>query len=156
IVSATERSLPNEAYVPFIQTDVAVNPGNSGGPLLNTRGEVIGINSQIYSQTGGYMGVSFAIPIAAAMGVAQQLRSAGHVTRGRLGVGIQEVSSALAQSFHLPNTNGALVTTVEPGGPAAKAGVAAGDVIQRFAGKDIADATDLPRLVAQTKPGREV
>ncbi|MCW7541753.1 DegQ family serine endoprotease [Aquabacterium sp. A7-Y] len=156
IVSATERTLPDETYVPFIQTDVAVNPGNSGGPLLNTRGEVVGINSQIYSRTGGYMGVSFAIPIAVAMDIAQQLRTDGHVTRGRLGVGIQEVTSQLAQSFKLKDARGALVTTVEPDGPADKAGIAAGDVILRFAGQEVADATALPRLVAQTKPGTTV
>jgi serine protease Do len=153
IVSATERSLPDETYVPFIQTDVAVNPGNSGGPLLNTRGEVVGINSQIYSRTGGYMGVSFAIPIAVAMDIAQQLRTEGHVTRGRLGVGIQEVSTQLAQSFKLNEPRGALVTAVEPGSPAEKAGLASGDVILRFGGKDVVEAADLARLVAQTRPG---
>ncbi|MET0209224.1 MAG: Do family serine endopeptidase [Burkholderiaceae bacterium] len=156
VVSATERTLPDETYVPFIQTDVAVNPGNSGGPLLNTRGEVVGINSQIYSRTGGYMGVSFAIPIAVAMDVAQQLRTEGRVTRGRLGVGIQEVSSQLAESFKLKEPRGALVTSVEPGSPAAKAGLAPGDVILRFGDKDLAQATDLPRLLAQAKPGTEV
>jgi serine protease Do len=156
IVSAKERSLPDENYVPFIQTDVAVNPGNSGGPLLNTRGEVVGVNSQIYSRTGGYMGVSFAIPISVAMDVAQQLRSEGRVKRGRLGVGIQEVSTQLAQSFKLSEPKGALVTTVEPRSPAERAGLAPGDVILRFAGQDVAEATDLPRLVAQAKPGTEV
>jgi serine protease Do len=156
VVSATERTLPYETYVPFIQTDVAVNPGNSGGPLLNTRGEVVGINSQIYSRTGGYMGVSFAIPIAVAMDVAQQLRTEGRVTRGRLGVGIQDVSSQLAESFKLKEPRGALVTSVEPDSPADKAGLAPGDVILRFGGKDLAQATDLPRLVAQAKPGTEV
>lgn len=156
VVSATERTLPDETYVPFIQTDVAVNPGNSGGPLLNTRGEVVGINSQIYSRTGGYMGVSFAIPIAVAMDIAQQLRTEGRVTRGRLGVGIQEVSSQLAESFKLKEPRGALVTSVEPDSPADKAGLAAGDVILRFGDKDLEAATDLPRLVAQTKPGTQV
>jgi serine protease Do len=156
VVSATERTLPYETYVPFIQTDVAVNPGNSGGPLLNTRGEVVGINSQIYSRTGGYMGVSFAIPIAVAMDVAQQLRTEGRVTRGRLGVGIQEVSSQLAESFKLREPRGALVTSVEPDGPADRAGLAPGDVILRFGGKDLAQAADLPRLVAQAKPGTEI
>jgi len=156
VVSATERTLPYETYVPFIQTDVAVNPGNSGGPLLNTRGEVVGINSQIYSRTGGYMGVSFAIPIAVAMDVAQQLRTEGRVTRGRLGVGIQDVSSQLAESFKLKDPRGALVTSVEPDSPADKAGLAPGDVILRFGGKDLAQAADLPRLVAQAKPGTEV
>ncbi|AMO25667.1 hypothetical protein UC35_22245 [Ramlibacter tataouinensis] len=156
IVSAKERSLPDEIYVPFIQSDVAVNPGNSGGPLLNTRGEVVGINSQIYSPTGGYLGVSFAIPISVAMDVAQQLRTEGHVTRGRLGVGIQEMSSQLAQSFKLTDARGALVTLVDRGGPADKAGLASGDVILRFDGKDVAEAADLPRLVARTKPGSVV
>ncbi len=156
VVSATERTLPDETYVPFIQTDVAVNPGNSGGPLLNTRGEVVGINSQIYSRTGGYMGVSFAIPIAVAMDVAQQLRTEGRVTRGRIGVGIQDVSGGLAESFKLKEPRGALVTTVEPGGPADKAGLGPGDVILRFGDKDLEEATDLPRLVAQAKPGTEV
>ncbi|MCR5864504.1 Do family serine endopeptidase [Aquincola sp. J276] len=156
VVSATERTLPSETYVPFIQTDVAVNPGNSGGPLLNTRGEVVGINSQIYSRTGGYMGVSFAIPIAVAMDVAQQLRTQGGVTRGRLGVGIQELSSGLAESFRLKEPRGALVTLVEPASPAEKAGLAPGDVILRFGDKDLGQAADLPRLVAQAKPGVEV
>jgi serine protease Do len=156
IVSATERTLPDETYVPFIQTDVAVNPGNSGGPLLNTRGEVVGINSQIYSRTGGYMGVSFAIPIAVAMDVAQQLRTDGRVTRGRLGVGIQEVTSQLAESFKLKEPRGALVTSVEPDSPADKAGLTPGDVILSFGGKDLDQATALPRLVAQAKPGTEV
>jgi serine protease Do len=156
IVSATERTLPDETYVPFIQTDVPVNPGNSGGPLLNTRGEVVGINSQIYSRSGGYQGVSFAIPISVAMDIAKQLRAEGHVTRGRLGVGIQEVSTQLAQSFKLNEARGALVSAVDPEGPAAKSGFLPGDVILRFAGKDVADAADLPRLVARTAPGTAV
>ncbi len=155
IVSATERSLPNDTYVPFIQTDVAINPGNSGGPLLNLRGEVIGINSQIYSGTGGYMGLSFAIPIDMAMNIANQLRTEGRVTRGRLGVGIQEVSQELARSFKLPEARGALVTNVENTGPAQRAGVAVGDIITRFDGKAVAAAIDLPRMVAQAKPGSE-
>ncbi|WP_157267594.1 DegQ family serine endoprotease [Azohydromonas aeria] len=153
IVSATQRSLPDETYVPFIQTDVAVNPGNSGGPLLNMRGEVVGINSQIYSRSGGYMGISFAIPIDMAMDIAQQLRTSGRVTRGRLGIGIQEVSEPLAQSFKLDSARGALVTAVEPNSPAAKAGLAPGDVVLAFAGQPVPDATALPRLVAGTKPG---
>ncbi|NML14937.1 DegQ family serine endoprotease [Azohydromonas caseinilytica] len=156
IVSATQRSLPDETYVPFIQTDVAVNPGNSGGPLLNMRGEVVGINSMIYSQSGGYMGISFAIPIDMAMEVAQQLRANGRVTRGRLGIGIQEVSEPLAQSFKLDGTRGALVTAVEPNSPAARAGLTPGDVILGFNGQAVADANALPRLVAGTKPGTEV
>jgi len=156
IVSATERSLADETFVPFIQTDVAVNPGNSGGPLLNASGEVVGINSQIYSRTGGYMGLSFAIPIAVAMDVAGQLREQGKVTRGRLGVAIQEVSAPLARSFRLDPARGALVTSVDPEGPARRAGIAVGDIILRLDGKDVAEAAELPRLVAQAKPGAEV
>ncbi|HEX2541219.1 MAG TPA: Do family serine endopeptidase [Caldimonas sp.] len=156
IVSAKERSLPDENFVPFIQTDVAVNPGNSGGPLLNTRGEVVGINSQIYSRTGGYMGVSFAIPIGVAMDVAGQLKTQGRVVRGRIGVSIQELSTELAPAFKLQEPKGVLVTTVEPGGPAQRAGVLPGDVILSFDGKPVTDATELPRMVAQAKPGRDV
>jgi serine protease Do len=156
IVSATERSLPEETLVPFIQTDVAVNPGNSGGPLLNMSGEVVGINSAIYSGTGGYMGVSFAIPIDVAMDIARQLRTEGRVTRGRIGVAIQEVSPELAKSFRMPEARGALVTQVEKGGPAQRAGVVVGDVITRFGGQDVASAEDLPRVVARAKPGTEV
>jgi len=156
IVSAKERSLPDETFVPFIQTDVAVNPGNSGGPLLNARGEVVGINSQIYSRTGGYMGVSFAIPISVAMDVANQLKSQGRVVRGRIGVGIQELSTELAPAFKLQDARGAVVTTVEPGGPAQRAGIAPGDVILTFDGKPVTDATELPRMVAQAKPGSDV
>lgn len=156
IVSATERSLADETFVPFIQTDVAVNPGNSGGPLLNANGEVVGINSQIYSRTGGYMGLSFAIPIAVAMDVAGQLRTQGKVTRGRLGVAIQEVSEPLARSFGLDSARGALVTSVQPDSPARRAGLAAGDIIVRLNGKEVAEAAELPRLVAQAKPGSEV
>jgi serine protease Do len=153
IVSATGRSLPDETFVPFIQTDVAVNPGNSGGPLINLKGEVIGINSMIYSRTGGYMGVSFAIPIEVALDVAGQLQQTGKVTRGRLGVGIQPVTRELAQSFKLEAASGAVVTQVEPGSPAEKAGLKPGDVILGFNGKKIEDPNDLPRLVAATKPG---
>jgi serine protease Do len=156
IVSATQRSLPNETYVPFIQTDVAVNPGNSGGPLLNLQGQVVGINSQIYSRTGGYMGVSFAIPIAMAMDVARQLRESGHVTRGRLGVGIQEVSEDLARSFGLSEARGALITSVERGSPAQRAGLQVGDIVTSFNGEAIASLEQLPRRVAQTSPGTEV
>ena len=156
IVSATERSLADETFVPFIQTDVAVNPGNSGGPLLNANGEVVGINSQIYSRTGGYMGLSFAIPIAVAMDVAGQLRTQGKVTRGRLGVEIQEVSEPLARSFGLDSARGALVTSVQPDSPARRAGLATGDIIVRIDGREVAEAAELPRLVAQAKPGSEV
>jgi serine protease Do len=155
IVSAVGRSLPGEAYVPFIQTDVAVNPGNSGGPLLTLGGEVIGINSMIYSGTGGYMGVSFAIPIEIALDVSKQLQATGKVTRGRIGVTAQPLTRELARSFGLEETQGALIASVDPGGPAAKAGVKAGDVVTKFNGKDIADTNDLPRLVAAAKPGEK-
>ncbi len=155
IVSATERALPDETFVPFIQTDVAVNPGNSGGPLLNARGEVIGINSMIYSQTGGYMGVSFAIPIELALDVARQLREHGKVTRGRIGVAIQEVTPELAKAFGLDSARGVLVGSVEPDGPADEAGLRTGDVILAYNGERIEEADELPRLVAATKPGTE-
>jgi serine protease Do len=154
IVSATGRSLPAETYVPFIQTDVAVNPGNSGGPLINLAGEVVGVNSMIYSQTGGYMGVSFAIPIEVALEVGKQLRAEGKVTRGRLGVRIQPMTKELAQSFKLESAEGALVATVEPGSPADKAGLKPGDVVLAFNGQKIDDPNKLPRLVAATKPGQ--
>jgi serine protease Do len=153
IVSATGRSLPAETYVPFIQTDVAVNPGNSGGPLINLAGEVVGVNSMIYSQTGGYMGVSFAIPIEVALEVSKQLRTEGKVTRGRLGVRIQPMTKELAQSFKLEEPNGALIASVEPGSPADKAGLKPGDVVLAFNGQAIDDPNKLPRLVAATKPG---
>jgi serine protease Do len=153
IVSAKGRSLPSENIVPFIQTDVAINPGNSGGPLFNMRGEVIGINSQIYSRTGGFMGLSFAIPIDVAMDVQQQLRQYGRVSRGRIGVVIQEVSRELAESFGLPKAAGALVNGVEKAGPAEKAGIESGDIILRFDGKEVASSSDLPRIVGNTKPG---
>lgn len=153
IVSAKGRSLPQENYVPFIQTDVAINPGNSGGPLFNMRGEVVGINSQIYSRSGGYMGVSFAIPIDVALEIQSQLRSAGKVSRGRLGVVIQEVSKELADSLGLSRPIGAVVNAVEKGGPAEKAGLEAGDVILKFDGKTINTSADLPRMVGVTKPG---
>src|SRR5213592_3417587 len=153
IVSGTSRSLPEGSYVPFIQTDAAVNPGNSGGPLFNMRGEVIGINSAIYSRTGGYMGLAFAVPIDVAKSVEEQLLKTGKVERGRLGVGIQEVSASRARSFGLERPLGALVSTVESGGPAEKAGVKPGDVILSFSGKPIEQASELPPLVAQTKPG---
>jgi serine protease Do len=156
IVSAKGRSLPDDTYVPFIQTDVAVNPGNSGGPLFNLRGEVVGINSQIYSRSGGYQGLSFAIPIDVAMNVSKQLQSQGHVTRGKLGVGIQDVDQALAESFGLDTPRGALVASVEKGGPAEKAGLQGGDVILEFDGQAIESAGNLPSAVAATDPGKAV
>ena len=156
IVSAMGRALPQENYVPFIQTDVAINPGNSGGPLFNLRGEVVGINSQIYSRSGGYMGLSFAIPIDVAMEVQNQLRSSGRVTRGWLGLTIQEISKDLADSFGMKSTNGALVSDIEKGGPAEKAGLEVGDVILKFDGKPIIASSDLPRVVGATKPGSAV
>jgi serine protease Do len=153
IVSAKGRSLPQENFVPFIQTDVAINPGNSGGPLFNMRGEVVGINSQIYSRTGGFMGLSFAIPIDVAMDVQGQLRQFGRVSRGRIGVVIQEVSKELAESFGLSKPLGALVNQVEKGSPAEKAGVEAGDIITKFDGKPVSSSSELPRIVGGTKPG---
>jgi len=156
IVSAKGRSLPQENFVPFIQTDVAINPGNSGGPLFNMKGEVVGINSQIYSRTGGFMGLSFAIPIDVAMDIVNQLRTTGKVTRGRIGVVIQEVTKELAESFGLPKATGALVSSVEKGGPADKAGIEASDVIQKFDGKAVNSSADLPRIVGATKPGSNV
>jgi serine protease Do len=156
IVSAKGRSLPQENFVPFIQTDVAINPGNSGGPLFNMKGEVVGINSQIYSRSGGYMGLSFSIPIDVAMDVVSQLRSNGKVTRGRIGVSIQEVTRELADSFGLPKVGGALISSVEKGGPAEKAGVRPSDVILKFDGKAVNSSADLPRIVAATKPGNKV
>jgi serine protease Do len=153
IVSATSRSLPDGTYVPFIQTDVAVNPGNSGGPLFNLRGEVIGINAQIYSGTGGYQGLSFAIPVDVAAKVMDQLAQHGKVTRGRIGVTIQEVSQPLAESFGLKKPAGALVSSVEKDGPAAKAGFEPGDVILKVNGKEIASSVELPVAIADFKPG---
>jgi len=153
IVSAKERSLPDEVYVPFIQTDVAVNPGNSGGPLLNLEGEVVGVNSMIYSGTGGYMGVSFAIPIEVAMEVSKQLQAQGKVVRGRIGIAIQPLTKELAKSFKLDTADGAVVVSVDPGGPAAKAGVQLGDVVLDWNGKAIGDPNELPRIVAATRPG---
>ena len=151
IVSAKQRDTGD--YLPFIQTDVAVNPGNSGGPLINMRGEVVGINSQIYSRSGGFMGISFAIPIDEAMRVSDQLRASGHVTRGRIGVRIDQVTREVAESIGLGKPQGALVRNVESGSPAEKAGIEAGDIITRFEGKTIDKASDLPRLVGNTKPG---
>jgi serine protease Do len=155
IVSAKGRSLPSESFVPFIQTDVAVNPGNSGGPLLNLDGEVVGVNSMIYSQTGGFMGLSFAIPIDVALDVARQLQATGKVTRGRIGVAIQPLTLELARSFGLDEPAGALVSSVERGGPADKAGVKAGDVVLEYNGEKVDDPNQLPRVVAATKPGQE-
>jgi serine protease Do len=154
IVSAKGRDTGD--YLPFIQTDVAVNPGNSGGPLLNMRGEVIGINSQIYSRTGGFMGISFAIPIDEANRVADQLRTTGRVTRGRIGVGIGEVTKEVADALGLSKTSGALVRSVEAGGPAERAGIEPGDILLRFDGKMIEKSSDLPRIVGNTKPGAKV
>ncbi len=156
IVSAKGRSLPQENYVPFIQTDAAINPGNSGGPLFNMKGEVIGINSQIYSRSGGYMGLSFAIPIDVAMEVSNQLRASGKVTRGRIGVSIQEVTRDLAESFGLGKAGGALISNVEKGGAADKSGIQVSDVILKFDGKTVASSSDLPRIVAATHPGSKV
>jgi len=155
IVSAKGRSLPQENFVPFIQTDVAINPGNSGGPLFNMRGEVVGINSQIYSRTGGFMGLSFAIPIDVALDIQKQLREKGRVARGRIGVVIQEVTRDLATSFGLDRPRGALVNSVEKGSPADKAGVEAMDIIVGFDGKAVESQSDLPRLVGSTRPGSQ-
>jgi len=153
IVSAKSRSLPDGGFVPFIQTDAAVNPGNSGGPLFNLAGEVIGINSQIYSRTGGYQGLSFAVPIEIALKVKDELAAHGRVTRGRLGVTVQEVNAALADSFGLDRPRGALVAEVEKGSPAERAGLEPGDVITAMDGKAIERSSDLPVLVAETAPG---
>lgn len=151
IVSAKSRDTGD--YLPFIQTDVAVNPGNSGGPLLNTAGQVVGINSQIFSRSGGYMGISFAIPIDEAMRVADQLRTNGKMTRGRIGVALGELTKEIAESLGLGKPRGAYVRNVEPGGPAAAGGIESGDVILSFNGRDIGKSTDLPRAVGETKPG---
>ncbi len=151
IVSAKQRDTGD--YLPFIQTDVAINPGNSGGPLINMRGEVVGINSQIYSRSGGFQGISFSIPIDEAMRVSEQLRRSGKVTRGRIGVQIDQLSKEVAESIGLPKAQGALVRAVESGAPADKAGIEAGDIILKFDGKIIDKASDLPRLVGNVKPG---
>ena len=156
IVSAKGRTLPDSGYVPFIQTDVPINPGNSGGPLFNMRGEVVGINSQIYTRSGGYQGVSFSIPIDVAMGVSTQLQTHGHVTRGKLGVVIQNVDQGLADSFGLPNPEGALVSSVEKGGAAAQAGVEPGDVILKLNGQPVNQSNELPAEVAALQPGSTV
>jgi serine protease Do len=151
IVSAKQRDTGD--YLPFIQTDVAINPGNSGGPLINMRGEVVGVNSQIYSRSGGYMGIAFAIPMDEAVRVSDQLRATGRVTRGRIGVQIDQVTKDIAESLGLGKAQGALVRGVESGSPAEKAGVEAGDIITRFDGKTVEKASDLPRFVGSVKPG---
>ncbi len=156
VVSAKGRSLPDDSYVPFLQTDVAINPGNSGGPLLNTRGEVVGINSQIYSRSGGYQGVSFAIPIDVAIQVKDQIVATGKVSHARLGVAVQEVNQAFADSFKLDKPEGALVSNVEKGGPADEAGLRSGDVIRKVDGEPIVASGDLPALIGQKKPGSRV
>jgi serine protease Do len=155
IVSAKSRSLPDSNYVPFIQTDVAVNPGNSGGPLFNLAGEVIGINSQIYSRTGSFSGISFAIPVEVALKVKDQLQKHGKVTRGRLGVTVQDVNAALADSFGLDRARGALVSSVDEKGPAEKAGLLPGDIILKYDGNPIERSADLPMLVADATPGKD-
>jgi serine protease Do len=151
IVSAKLRDTGD--YLPFIQTDVAINPGNSGGPLINMRGEVVGVNSQIYSRSGGYMGISFAIPMDEAVRVSDQLRATGRVTRGRMGVQIDQVSKEVAESIGLGKPVGALVRSVESGSPAEKGGIEAGDIIVKFDGRAIDKSSDLPRMVGATKPG---
>ncbi|VTU35553.1 putative periplasmic serine endoprotease DegP-like precursor [Variovorax sp. PBS-H4] len=156
VVSAKGRSLPDDSYVPFLQTDVAINPGNSGGPLLNTRGEVVGINSQIYSRSGGYQGVSFAIPIDVAIQVKDQIVATGKVSHARLGVAVQEVNQAFADSFKLDKPEGALVSNVEKGGPADEAGLRSGDVIRKVDGEPIVASGDLPALIGQKKPGSRI
>ena len=156
IVSALGRSLPGDNYVPFIQTDAAVNPGNSGGPLINTLGEVIGINSQIFTQSGGYIGLSFAIPIKVAARVAEQIKQQGHASHGYLGVMIQPVTQDLADSFGLKDVSGALVAQVMENSPAVQAGLQVGDVIVRFNGKPVSQSSDLPPLVSETPVGEKV
>lgn len=147
---------PRRRYLPFIQTDVAVNPGNSGGPLINMEGQVVGINSQIYSRTGGFMRISFAIPIDEAIRVSDQLKASGRVVRGRIGVAITEVSKEIAEPLGLPKARGAQVSSVEPNGPAARGGILAGDIILGFNGQAIERSSDLPRIVGNTKPGSKV
>ena len=156
VVSGVHRALPGGQMTPFIQTDVAVNPGNSGGPLLNAAGQVVGVNSQIYSRSGGYMGLSFAIPADVAMKVADQLRTTGKVSHGRLGVGIQPLNQSLAQSFGLPDTNGALIGTVEKGSPAEKAGLKSGDVIRKIDGVAMNDSTDVTSRIGNSAPGTKI
>jgi serine protease Do len=156
IVSATARALPHQSYVPFIQTDAPVNPGNSGGPLFNARGEVIGINSQIYTGTGGYQGLSFAIPIDIAMKIEKQLVATGTVHRGWIGATIQDVTQPLAEAFGLPKPGGALVSNLEKDGPAAKAGLKVGDVILKVGGNDLQRSGDLPPRIADVAPGTRI
>jgi serine protease Do len=155
IVSAKSRSLPGETFIPFIQTDVPINPGNSGGPLFDLSGRVIGINSMIYSKTGGYQGLSFAIPIDVALDVKDQLLKTGHVSRGQIGVGVQEVSQSLARSFGLPKPEGALISIIAPGGPADQAGLKAGDVVLAVNGAQVDDSADLFTSVAKVHPGTQ-
>lgn len=156
VVSAKGRSLPDDSFVPFIQTDVAVNPGNSGGPLFNSRGQVVGINSQIYSHTGGYQGLSFAIPMETVLQVKDQIVAHSKASHARLGVAVQEINQTLAESFKLDTPEGALVSSVERGGPADKAGLQVGDVIRKVNGQTIVGSGDLPALIGQTAPGAEV
>ena len=156
IVSAIGRSLPNENYVPFIQTDVAINPGNSGGPLFNMDGEVIGVNSQIYSRTGGFMGLSFAVPINVVTNVYEQLKNQGHVSRGWLGVLIQDVTRELAESFGMKRPQGALIAKVLSDGPAEKAGLEVGDIVLKFDGQEVRYSSDLPPLVGSSKVGERI
>jgi serine protease Do len=156
IVSAKGRDLPQENLIPYIQTDVAINPGNSGGPLFNLKGEVVGINSLIFSRSGGYMGLAFAIPIDVAMTTVNQLKDKGKVTRGRIGVQIQEVTKELAEAFGLPKPTGALVNSVEKGGPADKGGVEADDVILKVDGREVRSSNELPRIITMVKPGAKV
>jgi serine protease Do len=156
VVSAKGRSLPDDSAVPFIQTDVAVNPGNSGGPLFNARGEVVGINSQIYSRSGGYQGVSFAIPIDVATRIKDQIVATGKAEHARLGVSVQEVNQAFANSFKLDKPEGALVSSVEKGGPGEKAGLQPGDVIRKVNGQPVVSSSDLPAAIAQAMPGDTV
>jgi serine protease Do len=156
IVSAIGRSLPNENYVPFIQTDVAINPGNSGGPLFNLKGEVVGVNSQIYSRTGGFMGLSFAVPINVVSNVYHQLRDQGHVSRGWLGVLIQDVTRELAESFNMKRPHGALIAKVLPDSPATAAGLEVGDIVIRFNGEDVGFSSDLPPMVGNSIIGKDV
>ena len=153
IVSGVHRALPGGQMTPFIQTDVAVNPGNSGGPLLNTAGQVVGVNSQIYSRSGGFMGLSFAIPASVAQDVAMQLKEHGKVNHGRLGIGVQALDQTLAESFNLPDSNGALVGSVEDNSPAAKAGFKTGDIIRKIDGQAVADSTDVTSRIGNMAPG---
>ncbi|MCE8001519.1 DegQ family serine endoprotease [Billgrantia ethanolica] len=155
IISAINRTLPRDAYVPFIQTDVAINPGNSGGPLFNLDGEVVGINAQIFTRSGGFMGVSFAIPINVAMDVANQLRDDGRVRRGWLGVMIQPVSRDLAESFGMDSASGALIADLDPEGPAARAGLQAGDIVLEVDGEEVERSRNLPRLIGRVTPGND-